>query len=70
MNDYLVLYRDEKFMSPVDAPFGFACQADDAEQAEGQCLNAYNDVDIVWVHQGRNMDVALSDYWNTEADAC
>ena len=69
MNDYLVLYRDESVMSPVDAPFGFACQADDAEHAEEQCLNAYNDVDIVWIHPGRNMDRALSDYWNTEADA-
>jgi hypothetical protein len=64
METYLVLYRDESVMTPLDAPFGFVCQADDAEHAEEQCLNAYNDVAIVWVSQDSNMEKALADYFD------
>jgi hypothetical protein len=67
MNNYIVLYRIEEIMSPLDAPFGFQCYADDTNHAEEQCINAYPDADIVWVwlgEEGIGMGAALNDYWN------
>ena len=63
MKKYIVLYRREEVMTVLDAPFGFACWADDADHAEEQCLNAYPDADIVWVWEGDSMQDALDDYW-------
>jgi hypothetical protein len=63
MKEYIVLYRQEEVMTVLDAPFGFACWADDADHAEEQCLNAYPDADIVWVWEGDSMQDALDDYW-------
>ena len=67
MKNYVVLYRHEEVMYPLDAPFGFQCWADDTDHAEEQCLNAYPDADIVWVWQGEHgvgMEPALNDYYN------
>jgi hypothetical protein len=63
MKEFIVLYRQEEVMTALDAPFGFACWADDADHAEEQCLNAYPDADIVWVWEGSDMIDALDDYW-------
>jgi len=66
MKNYVVLYRVESIMTPLDAPFGFQCWADDADHAEEQCFNAYPDADIVWVWQGAEgvgMQSALDDYY-------
>ena len=63
MKEYIVLYRQEEVMTVLDAPFGFACWADDADHSEEQCLNAYPDADIVWVWEGDSMQDALDDYW-------
>ncbi len=67
MDNYVVLYRDEKIMSLLDEPFGFQCFAEDIDHAGEQCLDAYPNVDIVWVWQGEygiGMDEALNDYYN------
>ena len=67
MQNYVVLYRDERIMCPADSPFGFQCWADNADHAEEQCENAYPDCDIVWAWQGPNgtgMEAALDDYYN------
>jgi len=64
MKKFIVLYRQEEVMTPLDAPFGFACSADDADHAEEQCVNAYPDADAVWVGEGEHMKDALDDYWN------
>ena len=69
MKNYVVLYRDEKVMAPADPPFGFQCWAEDTDHAEEQCLNAYPEVDIVWVWQGAEgvgMGPALDEYWGVE----
>lgn len=66
MKTYIVLYRIESIMSPLDEPFGFACQADDTDHAEEQCINAYPDCDIVWVVETDNYADALEDYWGDE----
>ena len=66
MKNYVVLYRIESVMSPLDEPFGFQCYADDTDHAEEQCVNAYPDADVVWVWQGQEgvgMGPALQDYW-------
>lgn len=68
MNSYIVLYRIESIMAPADAPFGFACQADDSDHAEEQCLNAYPDCDVVWVFKGDHADSAYADYWGNVDD--
>jgi hypothetical protein len=63
MKTYIVLYRPD-YLMPTEAPFGFRCQADDADHAEEQCANAYPDCDIVWVWEGDSMQDALDDYWD------
>lgn len=62
MKTYTVLYRTD-YLSPVDPPFGFRCEAEDFDHAEEQCENAYPDCDIVWVWEGDSMQDALDDYW-------
>ena len=67
LKNYVVLYRIEEIMSPLDEPFGFQCFAEDADHAEDQCLNAYGDCNVVWVHQSSpntGMTEALESYWN------
>jgi len=67
MQNYVVLYRDEKIMGPLDEPFGFQCWADNMDHAEEQCLDAYPEVDIVWIWEGKpniGMEAALNDYYN------
>jgi hypothetical protein len=56
MKTYIVLYRVEAIMSPCDAPFSFACQAEDEDHAEEQMMNAEPDADIVWVYEGGEWD--------------
>jgi len=63
MNNYIVLYRAEEIMSPFDPPFGFGCEADDADHAEEQCLNAYPDSGVVWVIEGDDYIDALAQYY-------
>ena len=65
MNTYIVLYRIESIMGPLDAPFGFVCRAGDADHAEEQCLNAYPDCAPVWCAQGDDYSAALEEYWTT-----
>jgi hypothetical protein len=70
MQNYIVLYRDEKVMCPVDSPFSFQCWADSTEHAEKQCENTYPGCDIVWVWQGPNgTGLALEDYYNNGMEA-
>ena len=64
METFIVLYRIESMMAPLDAPFGFRCEADAADHAEEQCLNAYPDADVVWIVQTNDYEAALFDYWN------
>ncbi len=71
LKNYVVLYRIESIMTPLDAPFGFQCYAEDSDHAEEQCLNAYGDCDVVWVHEsteGTGMNQALDEYWNSGLD--
>ncbi len=63
MNAYTVLYRVEAIMSPLDAPFGFVCHADDGDHAEEQCLNAYPGCAPVWCAKGDDYGAALEEYW-------
>jgi hypothetical protein len=67
MNDlqkFFVFYRDESIMASLDPPFIFKCHAEDSDHAEEQCLNAYPEVNIVWVSQTNNVETALDDYWS------
>ena len=63
MKTYIVLYRIESVLMPLDPPFGFRCEADDSDHAEEQCVNAYPDCDVVWVWEGADLQDALDDYW-------
>lgn len=64
MNSYIVLYRIESIMTPLDSPFSFSCMADNTDHAEEQCINAYPDGDIVWVYAGNDTNDAYEDYYN------
>lgn len=68
MNAYIVLYRIESVMLPVDDPFGFRCHADDSDHAEEQCLDAYPDCDVVWVSEGGDYLSALDNYFSVEGE--
>lgn len=63
MKTYTVLYRVESIMSPFDEPFGFTCEAENADHAEEQCLNAYPDCGVVWVAVGDDLIEALNEYY-------
>ena len=62
MNTYIVLYRIESVMSPLDEPFGFRCMADDPDHAEEQCLNAYPDCEVVWITETESYKEAIVDW--------
>jgi hypothetical protein len=62
MQTHTVLYRDDS-LQPLDAPYGFICEADDTDHAEEQCENAYPGCNIVWVCLADNLQEALDDYW-------
>ena len=63
MKNYVVLYRIEEVLKPVDEPFAFVCMADNADHAEEQCTNAYPDCNVIWVYQGSDVNAAYVDYW-------
>lgn len=62
MKRFIVLYRDAT-LRPCDVPYGFACQADNADHAEGQCADAEPGAEVVWIAQCDTLDAALRDYW-------
>lgn len=64
MKTYVVLYRIESIMSPLDEPFGFICQAEDTDHAEEQCINAYPDCAVVWIDEGEDCLLALENYYH------
>ena len=64
MRTYIVLYRIDSIQSPLDAPFGFKCQADNGDHAEEQCVDVYPDCDVVWIVETNNMQTALYDYFD------
>ena len=66
MKSYTVLYRIESVMSPIDAPFGFICDAENTDHAEEQCLNAYPDCDVMWVANGNSYNAALDIFWSAK----
>lgn len=68
METYIVLYRIESMMSPVDSPFGFRCHAEDSDHAEEQCIDAYPDCDVVWVVETDDYQAALTAYWNWDQE--
>ena len=64
MESYIVLYRIESIMTPLDSPFSFACMAENVDHAEEQLVNANPDADIVWVYKGDALQDALDDYYS------
>lgn len=75
MKPYMILYRIESMMSPLDPPFGFPCYAEDTDHAEEQCLNAYPDCDVIWsfvcpegADPFQHYQDALDDCWGVEVD--
>jgi hypothetical protein len=51
-------------MSPLDAPLGFICKAENADMAEDFCMQNQPQADIVWGYRGNNQTDALEDYCN------
>ncbi len=43
--------------SPIPDCFYFLCQADDAEHAEEQAINAYPDDQVIWINEGENYEM-------------
>jgi hypothetical protein len=68
LKNFVILYRMESTMSPLDAPLAFQCQAEDTDHAEEQCENAYPGCAIVWAWQGPGgvgVQPALDDYYSS-----
>ena len=68
MNSYMVLYRIESIMSPMDPPFGFHCFADSVDHAEEQCTDAYPECDIVGVCMDKDYEDSLMEYYTLSLD--
>lgn len=62
MTPFVVLYRT-KYLTELEEPFGFYCEADNLDHAEEQLINAEPDADIVWVVETNNYQEALSNYY-------
>ena len=61
MQSYVVLYKLETHR-PLDLPEAFLCEAEDIEDAEGQCEKALPDARVMWVVDGTAEKEAL-DKW-------
>jgi len=64
LKDYVVLYQ----WNGSYIPLVFICQAEDADHAEEQCLDAYPDADVVWIEPGTNVGEAFVSYWEESGD--
>jgi hypothetical protein len=64
----MVLYRESGDPHPANLPLFFPCQADDADHAEEQCLNAYPDCTVAWIYQGKDKEGALRNYLGVTPD--
>jgi hypothetical protein len=60
MKPYIVLYVEDY------EALAFDCQADDADHAEEQCLNAWPNCSVVHIVQTDDVNVAFDNYWNPE----
>lgn len=63
LRKYIVIYR-EVDAGIFDGPSPFKCDAENADHAEEQCLNAYPDANVLWVFDGDDLDDALTDFYN------
>jgi hypothetical protein len=65
LKTFVVLYRVESIMCPMDEPFSFMCSAENVDHAEEQFLNAYpeQNINIVWVSQTEYPDAARDDWY-------
>jgi hypothetical protein len=62
LKTFVVLYRIESIMCPLDEPFSFMCSAENVDHAEEQCLNACPDCEIVWVVETEYPSIAREDW--------
>ena len=67
LDPWVVLYRDDS-LRHLDPPLAFACQAEDGDHAEEQCVNAYPGCEVVWTYLGDAAD-AYKDYWHNYEEA-
>ena len=63
LQPYIVLYRESDNAMLADPPLAFACQAEDADHAEEQALNAYSGAAVAWVYQGDSQELAYEDFF-------
>ena len=61
MNPYVVLYTTKQ-SDLGEPPFSMKCWAINEDAAEGQCLDAQPDAEVVWVYQGEVTDHAYADF--------
>lgn len=67
LKPYVILFNEpDAFSSHEDDDIftaeAFTCQAEDQEHAVEQCENAYPECEILWVHQGGQLDKEVSDF--------
>jgi hypothetical protein len=60
LSNFVVLYV---IVTEGIMPQPFSCQAENADHAEEQCLDAYPTADVVWVEPGDNVGEAFVSYW-------
>jgi hypothetical protein len=47
---------------------GFPCQADSLDHAAEQCRNAYPGADVLWVHEGTDLEAAIDEWMDAPID--
>jgi hypothetical protein len=65
MQKFIVLYLNDSLKS-ADAPLAFSCDAEDGDEAQEKCENAYPDCEVVWVFEGNDSQAAYSSYWGND----
>jgi hypothetical protein len=60
LKDYVVLFVDPNDPLTVE---GFLCEAEDADHAEEQAVDAYPDCDVVWIEEGDDWGKVQDNYF-------
>lgn len=64
---WTVLYRPAG-AAASSKPESYVCLATNYDSADDQCQSAYEDCEVLWVMRGSNVDLALTEYFETRYD--
>jgi hypothetical protein len=66
LKEFVVLYRDPDMHFLLDAPLVFICAAEDIDHADEQCEDANPGCEVLWAHEGADIDAAFEAYYQED----